>query len=129
MAVYNEGNNIGDIVKMESNYSYSRETVTLKQSTGVYVIGTLLAVETSTTKYRFCVQTGADNTAVPAGILLQGADTTFADVKVIILKRGPADINANKIVFDSSFTTQTQKDTALNLLKNGNAPITWHRGA
>lgn len=129
MPLYTEGNNIGDVVKMESNYAYSRETVTLKQGTGVYKLGTMLGIETASLKYRFATQAGVDGTAVPAGILLQSADTTAADVKVVILKRGPADINANKIVFDATFTTQAQKDAALNLLKNGTAPITWHRGA
>jgi hypothetical protein len=128
MAIYNEPLNISDVVKMESEYGYSRETVTIVSGAGVVTIGTMLGIITASGKYSKATQAGVDGTAVPAGILLGTVDATSADVKAVVLKRGPADINANKIVFDSSFTTQTQKDAALNLLKASNG-ITFHRGA
>jgi hypothetical protein len=128
MTIYNEPLNISDVVKMETNYGYSRSTETIESGAGILALGTMLGIKTSSGKYWAATQAGSDGRQVPAGILLTSVDASSADQKVVVLRRGPADINANKVVFDTSFTTQSQKDAALTLLKASNG-IIFHRGA
>lgn len=128
MAVYTEGNYVGDVVKFESPYGYSRETITIESGAGIVKLGTLLGIKTATTKYWPATQAGADGRQIPTAIILETVDATSADQKAVVLTRGPADVNSNKVIFDASFTTQAQKDAALVALKNTDA-ITFHRGA
>ena len=100
---------------------YHVEVVTANEATAkTYALGQTLGKVTSGGKYKIATQAAVDGSQNVAGIFigdvlgstlpLSVAGTT--DTKVLVLVRGPAQIAQGALVWDASFTTQGQKDTA-----------------
>lgn len=103
----------GDIVKDEGKNRFSRDTDTLAQS-GKVLCGTVLGKVTSTGKFKPLAFTKADGTPVDDGsqiaaaIILQNADATAADVRVVNLKRR-AQVVADSLVWPAGITGDQQR--------------------
>lgn len=111
MAVFNEPNRIGDVLKREFDTLLNRETVTLLAGQNL-VVGAVVGKITASGKYRSLNNGGADGAQTAAGVLLFDCDATAADTKCVILARGPAVVATGKLGFNGADGTQTANATA-----------------
>jgi hypothetical protein len=119
MPVYEEPNNIGDLVKFEEDNYYSRDVVTLASGSNC-VLGTVLGKVTATGVLKQLdpedavleVPTGI---GVAVGILLQDTNATTADTETIMLARHTT-VCDKALVWKTGITAQ-QKTAAIAQLK------------
>lgn len=84
------------------------DTVTiLAGAAATYKRGTVLGVVTASGKYTLSVETATDGSQVPQAILADDVNATATDVLAGVYLM--AEINQNRITFDSSWTLATLK--------------------
>lgn len=67
-------------------------------------------------KYRKCVLSNVDGSAVAAGVLCHAADATSGDVSAVAVVRGPAIGGRLGLKFDASFDSTAKKNKAVSQL-------------
>lgn len=125
--VATSSNRFSQVVKHEYDPAtgYCRDVVTVNDSAQTLKVGTLLGKVTATGKYVVCKQAAADGSQNVAAVFVGDAlgfsgDLAIAattDTSVLTLTRGPLILSAGQIIWDASFTTQSQKDTAFANMK------------
>lgn len=84
-------------------------------TSGYVPTGTVMGRLTSGGKLIPCVAGATDGSQTPVGIVFNGVDATAGDVDCVLVKSRSV-INPLALVWDASFTTQTQKNAALATL-------------
>lgn len=105
-----------DVVKSEVRNRASRDEVTLASGSGLVACGTVLGKVTATGKFKPLAPAANDGTQNAAAIILQDADATAADVRVVILARGTAQVVLQALVWPIG-ATGTQQAAALAALE------------
>lgn len=100
-----------DVVKDEGKNRYSRDEDTLASGSGVVVTGTVLGKVMASGKFKPLAPAASDGTQTAAAIILQYADATSADLRVVNLKRR-AQVVLQALVWPAGIT-DAQKATAL----------------
>lgn len=121
MAALTENTYLADIIKWEVNPEYSRENVTVV-ATAALKRGQVLGIKTADSKFYPSVDGAVDGTQNAVAILLNDQPITTGAV-VPVLRR-TAIIVDGFLQWDSSYTTQGKKDTALANLKNSSGIVT-----
>ena len=114
MTVYTEGNYTGDLLKYELNPLYTRETVTLVSGQNL-TVGAVLGQITTGGKYTILAPGASDGSQTVAGVLLFDCNASSADTKAVILKRGPAVVSADYLVWPAGISAPN-KATAIAAL-------------
>ena len=102
---------LGDLLKLELNASYCRETVTLKSGTK-YALGSVLGKITASGKYRLspaAAVTGDEGAETAIAVLIETVDATAADKTGLVVARGPAILSKAALVFDASVDQPGEK--------------------
>lgn len=102
----------GDILKFDLEKNYTREIVTLLAGTD-YQIGSVLGQITASGKYILspaAVVAGSEGAETAAGVLIAAVDATGGDKAGLIVKRGPAIVAQDELVYDASVDTQSEID-------------------
>jgi hypothetical protein len=110
MPVLTKDPTLGDLLKYELNGNYNREVVTLKSGTN-YQLGSVLGRITSSGIYRLSpdTQVPADAGAETAvAVLLEAVDATGGNAKGVVVRRGPAIVSKDALVFDTTVNNQTK---------------------
>jgi hypothetical protein len=125
MAALVKGPTLGDLLKLELNASYNRETVTLKAGTD-YALGSALGRITASGKYRLSPAAevvGDEGAETAVAVLIEAADATAADKTGLIVARGPAIVSKAALVFDASVDQAAEKAAKhAELASLGNVP-------
>jgi hypothetical protein len=103
----------GNVVKQElwADLAYCRTAVTVNDTAGTLLVGTVLGKVTATGKYVRAVQTAVDGSAVAAAIVVQETAILGAtDTKVLCLTRGPASVSKSALVLDATYNLDAEKD-------------------
>ena len=100
-----ETGRISDWLKREADSHYSREEVTIASGAGELVSGTVLGKITASGKYTPVTVAAADGSENAAGVLLEDADASSADVAAVIIAR-------DAIVSNQGLTYGADVDTA-----------------
>ncbi len=111
MTVLTMSPTLGDLLKLELNASYCRETVTLKAGTS-YPLGAVLGKITTTAKYRLspaAAVTGDEGAEIATAVLIEAVDATAGDRTGLIVARGPAIVSKAGLVFDASVDQPAEK--------------------
>ena len=103
MTVYTEGNYTGDLLKYELNPLYTRETVTLVSGQKL-TVGAVLGRITASGEYTILAPGASDGSQTVAGVLLIDCDASSADAKAVIIKRGPAVVAADYLVWPAGIS-------------------------
>lgn len=113
-----EGIYLTDMLLWEADRNFTREVITLAAPSGTptYKIGQVLGIKTADQKFYPCVQGASDGTQTPAAILAADTVASTAGVPALVLRRDCV-VVSNFLLWDASFTLQTQKDAAIVLLK------------
>jgi hypothetical protein len=104
-----------DVVKDEGKNRFSRDEDTLASGSGVVVTGTVLGKVTASGKFKPLAPAATDGTQTAAAIILQYANATGADVRVVNLKRR-AQVVLQALVWPAGIT-DGQKAAALTQLE------------
>lgn len=104
-----------DVVKDEGKNRFSRDEDTLASGSGVVVTGTVLGKVTASGKFKPLAPAASDGSQTAAAIILQYADATAADVRVVNLKRR-AQVVLQALVWPVGIT-DAQKAAALTQLE------------
>lgn len=102
---------LGDLLKLELNASYCRETVTLKSGTN-YKLGSVLGKITASGKYRLspaAAVIGDEGAETAVAVLIEAVDATAADKTGLVAARGPAIVSKAALVFDASVDQPAEK--------------------
>ena len=102
---------LGDLLKLELNASYCRETVTLKSGTN-YALGSVLGKITASSKYRLspvAEVVGDEGAETAVAVLIEAVDATAADKIGLVVARGPAIVSKAALVFDASVDQPPEK--------------------
>ncbi|WP_052194630.1 head decoration protein [Aureimonas altamirensis] len=105
-----------DVVKTEEPNRASRDEVVLASGSGVVVCGTVLGTVTATGRKRPLTLGATDGTQNATDIILQRADATSADLPVVALSRGTAEVVLQALVWPAGITG-TQRSAALAQLE------------
>lgn len=105
MNVFEEKDNIGDIIRYEVNRNYTRETVVIKAGQKLEA-GSLLGKVTDDSKCTLPTTGEDDGSKRVVGVLLKGVDATTGDREGVILCRGPAIIIENSLKYDKKATEE-----------------------
>ncbi len=117
MASLSEAARQGDIVRWEVERNFSREEVTLAAaSTTTVKRGTVLGIITASGKYVPSVQGATDGSQNAVAVALDDIATNTTGVAATVLRRMGIILQTD-LVWDSSYTTQNQKDAAITNLK------------
>ncbi|KPQ06193.1 MAG: Bacteriophage lambda head decoration protein D [Rhodobacteraceae bacterium HLUCCA12] len=108
----------GDLLKLDLDKNYTREAVTLLAGTD-YEIGSVLGQFTSGDndgKYALSPNAAGEpdtGEQVAAGVLIQAVDASDGDATGIIIKRGPAIVARDMLVYDDSVDDSTKVEAKL----------------
>lgn len=105
----------GDLLKFDLDKNYTREVVTLLEGTN-YQLGSVLGLITATGKYKLSTNTGTDGAQTAAGVLIAAVDATGGDRTGVIIKRGPAVVARQMLVFDASVDDAPKTATKIGQL-------------
>ena len=103
MPTNSERNYLGDWLKQDLDkelMGYTREDVPIVHGENLKS-GAEVGKITASGKYAHYDNSASDGTQTAAGILIGDVDATAADVPGAILARGPAEIDGNKLIWDS----------------------------
>jgi hypothetical protein len=98
----------GDILKFDLGKNYTREAVTLRAGTN-YEIGSVLGQVTTGGRFALSTHTGSDGAETAAGVLIEAVDATDGDRTGVIIRRGPAVVARQMLVFDASVDDDTKR--------------------
>ena len=115
MSVITEGLNLGDLLKYEAPNLYSRDQVTIAAGQNL-AIGTVVGIETATSKIKQIDPAATDGTEIAVGVLATSVDASLIDREDGIL------IARHAVVADHALTwpggiTPLEKATAIAQLK------------
>lgn len=108
----------GDVVKFDLEGNYTREVVTLLAGTD-YKIGSVLGTITASGKYTLSPEgetqdiEGAEDVS---GVLIEAVDASEEDAPGVIIKRGPAIVAEDALVYDASVDDDPKKAAKRNAL-------------
>lgn len=105
----------GDLLKFDLDKNYTREVVTLLEGTN-YQLGSVLGLITASGKYKLSTNTGSDGAQTAAGVLIAAVDATGGDRTGVIIKRGPAVVARQMLVFDASVDDDAKRATKIGQL-------------
>lgn len=116
-----EAKRYSNVIKQElwPEAAYTRLVVTVNESAAKsYVPGTVLGKVTAGGKYKIAVQSAADGSQVADAIVLgEYSIAANTDTKVLVLIKGPAIVNKNGLVLDSTYDQQAEKDAVYAALE------------
>ena len=117
MAVTNIGYKTdSDVVKTEARNRASRDEAVLVSGSGIVLCGTVLGTLTTGGKKKPLTLGASDGSQNATDIILQRADATAADVPVVTLARGVAEVVLQALVWPVGINA-TQKAAALAQLE------------
>ncbi|MBE7186300.1 MAG: head decoration protein [Methylobacterium mesophilicum] len=105
-----------DVVKTEARNRASRDESILASGSGLVLCGTVLGTVTVSGKKKPLTVGASDGTQNATDIILQKADATSADVNVVTLSRGVAEVVSQALIWPVGITG-TQKAAALAQLE------------
>ena len=115
MPSYTEGRRGLEFLDFEVDPQFCREEVTLTASQGALLAGTVMAIVTGTgnwVPYDDDANAGVPGAGIAAGILLYDVPNSASTQKVTVLRRGPAVVTSDLLVWEAS-NDQTEKNAAL----------------
>lgn len=101
MAALTKPSTEGDVLKFDLDKNYTREVVTLAAGTN-YKIGSVLGQVTATGKYKLSPLTGSTGEQTATAVLIAAVDATSADAAGVVIRRGPAILAYDALVFDAT---------------------------
>lgn len=116
MPVITEGLNLGDLLKYEAPNLYSRDQATVIAGQNL-ALGTVVGVETATSRLKALDPAATDGAEVAAGVLALDVDATLIDRDDAILVARHAIVSDAALMWPASITP-TQKATAIAQLKS-----------
>ena len=102
-----------NVIKKElwAGEGYVETVVTVNDTAGTLLVGTVLGKVAATGKFKRAVQTAADGSAVASAIVSEETVILGAtDKKMLVLTRGPAKVSKGGLVLDASYDLQVEKD-------------------
>jgi hypothetical protein len=101
-----------NVIKQElwAGLGYVETEVTVNDTAGTLLVGTVLGRVTSTGKMKRAVETAVDGSKVAAAIV--ATETTIlgaTDTKMVVLTRGPARVSKAGLVLDATYNDNTKK--------------------
>lgn len=119
--VATENYRLSHLVKEEfwPHKGYCRDNVTVNEAAAkTYAVGTVLGKVTATGKYKISVQSASDGSQTPAAVVIGDYSVSAStDTKVLTLVKGPVEVSKAGLVLDSTFDTDTKKNTAYDALR------------
>lgn len=110
MSVLTQPSTMGDLLKLELDPNYTRETVTLLAGASLPV-GAVLGRITASGKYKLATSGGSDGAQNAAAVLLYATDASAADQNAVVLMRGPAIVSKAALIFDATVDDAAKVDT------------------
>ncbi|TKZ16011.1 head decoration protein [Shimia litoralis] len=110
MSVLTQPSTMGDLLKLELDPNYTRETVTLLAGASLSV-GAVLGRITASGKYKLATSGGSDGAQNAAAVLLYATDASAADQNAVVLMRGPAIVSKAALTFDATVDDAAKIDT------------------
>ena len=117
MNTIHESNNLGDLLKQESEKYYSRDVVTLASGQNLK-LGAVVAKITDSGKVTaldLTTQDPATGAETAYGVLIQDTDASENDVETVIIARN-ACVASNALIWPNAITT-AEKTAAIQQLK------------
>ena len=105
----------GDLLKFDLDKNYTREVVTLLTGTS-YKLGSVLGQITASGKYQLSPDSGADGSQTAAAVLVEAVDATGGDKAGVVIKRGPAIVSRDELVFAATVNDATKIVTKIGQL-------------
>jgi hypothetical protein len=103
----------GNVVKQElwAGAGYVETEITINDTAGTLLAGTVLGKVTADGKFKRAVQTAVDGSAVAAAIVTNEVTILGAtDKKVVALTRGPARVSKLGLVLDATYNLDAEKN-------------------
>ncbi|MBB3995301.1 hypothetical protein GGR95_002956 [Sulfitobacter undariae] len=111
-----EGKTPGDFMLFEEDSFYSREEAIIAAGADLEP-GTVLGKITVSGKYVACDHTATDGSEVASAVLYKPAPAALADVTGAVVIARQAQVRRGGLSFDAAFTTELQRDGAVDELK------------
>lgn len=111
MAPLVKGPTEGDILKFDLDKNYTREVVTLKSGTN-YALGSVLGEVTADGEFILSPDAevvGSEGAETAAAVLIEAVDATDADMPGVVIRRGPAIVAQDELVFHASVNDDTKR--------------------
>lgn len=111
----------GNVVKQElwAGTGYVETEITVNDTAGTLLVGTVLGKVTADGKYKRAVQTAVDGSAVAAAIVTNEVTILGAtDKKVVALTRGPARVSKLGLVLDATYNLDAEKNVVYASLES-----------
>lgn len=102
MTAFTEGRHAGEFLVYKEEFDYSVETLTIASGAGKLSAGTVLGRVTASGKLVAYANGASDGSQTAVGVLWDNVDATSADVKAVVVVRGPAAVVASRLVWDAS---------------------------
>lgn len=118
--VANSTHTKSNVIKKElwAGSGFVETVVTVNDTAGTLLSGTVLGKVTATGKFKRAVKTAVDGSAVVAAIVSEESVILAAtDKKMLGLTRGPAKVSKAGLVFDASYALSTDKDVVYAALE------------
>jgi hypothetical protein len=101
-----------NVVKQElwAGSGYVETQITVNDTAGVLLVGTVLGKVTATGKYKRAVESSVDGSKVAAAVVV--TETTIlgaTDTAIVALTRGPAKVSKAGLVLDATYNDDTKK--------------------
>jgi hypothetical protein len=101
-----------NVVKQElwAGSGYVETQITVNDTAGTLLVGTVLGKVTATGKYKRAVETAVDGSKVAAAVVV--TETTIlgaTDTAIVALTRGPAKVSKAGLVLDATYDDDTKK--------------------
>jgi len=105
----------GDLLKFDLDKNYTREVVTLLTGTS-YKLGSVLGQIAASGKYQLSPDSGADGSQTAAAVLVEAVDATGGDKAGVVIRRGPAIVSRDELVFAATVNDATKIATKIGQL-------------
>lgn len=118
--VANSTHTKSNVIKKElwAGSGFVETVVTVNDTAGTLLSGTVLGKVTATGKFKRAVKTAVDGSAVVAAIVSEESVILAAtDKKMLGLTRGPAKVSKAGLVFDASYALSADKDVVYAALE------------
>lgn len=90
--------------------AYNRQVVTVNDTAGEILAGTVLGKVTASGKYKRAVETASDGSKVAAGIVVDNITVAGStDTQVLVYFRGPMGVKKAGLVLDATYDDATKK--------------------
>lgn len=120
MIIANSTHTKSNVIKKElwAGSGFVETVVTVNDTAGTLLSGTVLGKVTATGKFKRAVKTAVDGSAVVAAIVSEESIILAAtDKKMLGLTRGPAKVSKAGLVFDASYALSADKDVVYAALE------------